>query len=204
MDRETISSYGFLTIATILIGVLLALSTPVGERMMEFTQTQVQTIIDTTGVDFTVNDDGYGTYVFHYKREGSSDDLKTYKTTLRIGEQCLVPSFKEEGYKMVLVGGNKVPSMVTVENKFAEMDIYMVPEQYDLSFELNGGDWKTGTTVRTSYTYGTSYVLPKTIEKEDYKFVGWFEDSGLGGIAKHQIDFDDIGHKTFYAKYSIL
>lgn len=205
MDRETVSSYGFLTIATILIGLLLALSTPVGNRMMNFTQQQIDKFVGTSGVlDVNVDDDNYGTYVFHYRRNGSSGDIKTYKTTLRIGEKCLVPALEQKGYQMLLEDGNKVPSIVTVENKFTEMYINLVPETYDLVFELNGGEWQDDTYVRLSYTYGTTYSLPKTITKKDYKFVGWFEDNGLGGRQKYKIEEDDFGHKTLYAKYSIL
>lgn len=187
------------------MGVLLAFSTPIGNRMMTFTQQQIDELIGTSGVlDLDVDDDNYGTYVFHYRVAGSSDDIKTYKTTLRIGEDCLVPSFTEKGYQMKLNNGKDVPSVVKIEGKLTEMFIKLIPETYSLAFELNGGYWKGGTTVRTAYTYGTIYKFPETVVKEDYKFVGWYEDSGLGGIAKHQIEEDDFGNKVFYAKYSVL
>ena len=46
MDRETVTTYGFLTIATVLMALLLLLSTPVGNRIMTFTNEQINKIID--------------------------------------------------------------------------------------------------------------------------------------------------------------
>ena len=84
MDRETITTYGFLTIATVLMALLLMLSTPVGNKIMTFTEEQINKIADSSGVmDVQADDSDYGTLVVSYKYEGSSNVVKTYKTTLR-------------------------------------------------------------------------------------------------------------------------
>jgi uncharacterized repeat protein (TIGR02543 family) len=44
--------------------------------------------------------------------------------------------------------------------------------------------------------------LPDTIEKSGYMFVGWFEDSGLGGNRLYELKEGMYGNKTLYAKYS--
>lgn len=206
MDRETVTTYGFLTIATVLMALLLLLSTPVGNRIMTFTNEQINKIIDSAGVmDVQADDADYGTLVVQYKYEGSSNPINTYKATLRFGETCIVPSYSEEGYiaKYKKDGAYlEVPSTVVIDKKLMEMTIVLKPQTYTITYALNGGKWSSGSIYKTEYTYGTIYQLPTTVEKDGYMFVGWFEDSGLGGKRTYELKDGTAGNKTFYAKYS--
>ena len=83
-----------------------------------------------------------------------------------------------------------------------EMTIVLQPQTYTITYALNGGKWSSGSIYKTEYTYGTIYQLPTTVEKEGYMFVGWFEDSGLGGKRTYELKDGTAGNKTFYAKYS--
>lgn len=206
MDRETITTYGFLTIATILMALLLALSTPVGNKIMTFAEEQINKITDSSGVmDVQADDSDYGTLVVSYKYEGSSNVIKTYKATLRYGETCVVPTYTQEGYVAKYqkdASYLEVPSTIVIDKKLMEMTIVLQPETYSITYSLNGGKWSSGTIYKTEYTYGTVYKLPDTVEKSGYMFVGWFEDSGLGGKRLYEIKEGVSGNKTLYAKYS--
>ena len=206
MDRETVTTYGFLTIATILLALLLTLSTPVGNRIMGFAEEQINKIVDGSGVmDVQADDADYGTLVVTYKYDGSSNAVKTYKATLRFGETCIVPTYHQDGYVAKYQNGanyTEVPSTVVIDRKLMEMTIVLQPETYSITYALNGGKWSSGTIYKTEYTYGTIYQLPTTVEKSGYMFVGWFEDSGLGGKKVYELKDGTSGNKTFYAKYS--
>ena len=205
MDRETITTYGFLTIATVLMALLLVMSTPVGNRIMTFTNEQIEKIMDSSGVlDVKADDVRYGTLVVEYKYEGSTSVVKTYKTTLRYGETCVVPTYVEDGYVATYKNGNQyleVPSTIVISQTLMEMEIILKPQTYTITYILNGGDWDNGKH-QNDYRHGTTYVLPTNIKKEGYMFVGWFEDSGLGGKRVYQINEGTFGNKTYYAKYS--
>lgn len=205
MDRETLTSYSFLTIATLLMALLLAMSTPVGNRMITFTEQQIDSIIGNTGVgELSLTDDNYGTLVVHYRYTGSAKNIDTYKATLRIGETCIIPTMETKGYTVKLENGGTVPSSFDITQKFQEIVVCLTPQEYNITFVTNGGSWESGTVLQSSYMYGTLYNLPDNLQKSNYKFVGWFEDSGLGGTPVKRIDFEDFGDKTFYAKFSNL
>ncbi|HCZ24246.1 MAG TPA: hypothetical protein DHV05_05275 [Acholeplasmataceae bacterium] len=82
-----------------------------------------------------------------------------------------------------------VTADVTLRPKF-------VPNNYTLSFEVNGGTPITSRNV----TYGSLYDLSSLIpEKEGYTFCGWFREEELNNQVS--ILEMEIGNVTLYAKW---
>lgn len=72
-----------------------------------------------------------------------------------------------------------------------------VPNTYILILEDNGG---TGTSL-TSYTYGTTTVLPTDYTKPGYTFVGWYDNPEFTGRPITTLTSDKIGNLTLYANW---
>ncbi len=84
------------------------------------------------------------------------------------------------------------------------------PKTYQITYELNGGNWGDatcpGTGCPNSYTYGASDVI---IDVQPVRalsvFEGWCTDSTLPTCASSQtIPANTTGNKTFYAKWRCI
>lgn len=69
---------------------------------------------------------------------------------------------------------------------------------YTVTLNGNGG---SGTAL-TGYTYGTGATLPANWTRTGYTFAGWYDNAGLTGSAVTAIAADEVGNKTYYAKWS--
>ena len=205
MDRETISSYGFILITTMLLALVLALASPIGEKLGEDVLGKANTLLYNTGVlDADASPREYGTIVVHYRYENSSEDFQTYSVSARMNEKCYVDYPEIVGYEPKTLEGTVATGQIVVDQPLKDVYIYYTPITYTVRFVLNGGQWK-GTQIGTlNYEYGSSMVLPTNIEREGYKFVGWYEDNGLGGEQTYSIHPTTYGNKVYYAKYSLV
>lgn len=108
--------------------------------------------------------------------------------------------YKFEGwYENKDFTGNKV-TMITADSEGDK--VYYAKwraETYAISYELNDGIIADGENV-TSYTYGVGATLP-TPTKAHYKFGGWYEKSDFSGESVKTILTNEIGAKTYYAKW---
>ena len=108
--------------------------------------------------------------------------------------------YKFEGwYENKDFTGNKV-TMITADSEGDK--VYYAKwraETYAISYELNDGIIADGENV-TSYTYGVGATLP-TPTKAHYKFGGWYEKSDFSGESVKTIRTNEIGAKTYYAKW---
>ena len=68
---------------------------------------------------------------------------------------------------------------------------------YNITFILDGG---LLSNELSSYTCGVGAKLP-TANKDHHTFVGWYTNADLSGEAVTTIGTEEIGNKTFYAKY---
>ena len=68
---------------------------------------------------------------------------------------------------------------------------------YAVTLEANGG---TGSDL-TSYTYGTTTVLPTDYKKTGYTFAGWYDNPEFTGRPITALTSDKIGKITLYAKW---
>lgn len=95
--------------------------------------------------------------------------------------------------------GNKV-TMITADSEGDKVYYAKwIAETYAISYELNDGIIADGENV-TSYTYGVGATLP-TPTKAHYKFGGWYEKSDFSGESVKTILTNEIGAKTYYAKW---
>jgi uncharacterized repeat protein (TIGR02543 family) len=68
---------------------------------------------------------------------------------------------------------------------------------YTVILNDNGG---TGTEL-TTYTYGTTTVLPTDYVKQGYTFAGWYDNPEFNGRPITVLTSDSIGKITLYAKW---
>lgn len=108
--------------------------------------------------------------------------------------------YKFEGwYENEDFTGNKV-TMITADSEGDKVYYAKwIAETYAISYELNDGIIADGENV-TSYTYGVGATLP-TPTKAHYKFGGWYEKSDFSGESVKTIRTNEIGAKTYYAKW---
>lgn len=128
-----------------------------------------------TGEDYT----GFSVYI-----DDSSTALATDKYKIEKVENKLILTVKHENFANK-VSGDKIK--VTVKHNG-----YM-----DASGEITILDAVYNVT---SYTYGVGATLP-TPTKAHYKFGGWYEKSDFSGESVKTILTNEIGAKTYYAKW---
>jgi len=70
---------------------------------------------------------------------------------------------------------------------------------YSVTLNANGGAVQSGDV--SEYTYGIGAKLPTNVKKPGYYFGGWYDNAELSGSAVSQIGSDEMGSKTYYAKW---
>ena len=130
-----------------------------------------------------------------------SDNITNYTQ----GTVVTLPTPTQVGYKIEGwyenkdFTGNKV-TMITADSEGDKVYYAKwIAETYAISYELNDGIIADGENV-TSYTYGVGATLP-TPTKAHYKFGGWYEKSDFSGESVKTILTNEIGAKTYYAKW---
>jgi uncharacterized repeat protein (TIGR02543 family) len=205
MDKDTISTYGMILITVMLISIFIAMATPIGRAVVSDLETKLNILANNTGVmDVEAQTDNYGTVVVYYRYENSMENFRVYKTSVRLQEYCNIEYPDIEGYEPIVENAS-APTRIQVTKNMTHIIVEYRPRTYSVSYVLNGGSWGSGTgsTRVLEYEYGSVYQLPTAVKRSGYRFVGWFEDSGLGGVATSAIEADDYGDKVFYAKYTI-
>ena len=74
-----------------------------------------------------------------------------------------------------------------------------IPNTYTVTFNANEGTINAGEI--NSYTFGVGATLPTDVTKENYTFLGWFDNEGLTGTAVTTISTTTTGNKTYWAKW---
>ena len=74
-----------------------------------------------------------------------------------------------------------------------------IPNTYTITLNTNGGTINAGEI--NSYTFGVGTTLPTDVTKENYTFLGWFDNEGLTGTAVTTIPTNATGDKTYWAKW---
>ncbi len=75
-----------------------------------------------------------------------------------------------------------------------------VNKAYNVSYNLNGGTHGSGYPTTYKYGVGATLVNPT---KTGYTFGGWYTNSSFSGSAVTVIGDEEIGDKTFYAKWTV-
>ncbi|MBO4778579.1 MAG: InlB B-repeat-containing protein, partial [Bacteroidales bacterium] len=74
-------------------------------------------------------------------------------------------------------------------------------QSYLITFETDGGTVNSGNVK--NYIYGTTVVLPSDVTKTGYTFEGWYDNESCSGSAVLSVSSNDLGDKTFYAKWLV-
>ena len=73
-------------------------------------------------------------------------------------------------------------------------------KNYGISYIVNGGTINSGNV--TNYTYGYGISLPTDVTRTGYTFSGWYSDASFTSNRIYSISSDEMGYKTFYAKWT--
>ena len=80
-------------------------------------------------------------------------------------------------------------------------DLYVDPNTYTITYNLNGG--KQGEGAKTRFDVETSFELPIP-NKAGYEFGGWYENSTFSGNRIDAINLETRGNKELYAKWNSI
>ena len=75
---------------------------------------------------------------------------------------------------------------------------------YSITYNKNGGTFKSTSVITNSYTVTDTITLPKANDFEEYTgktFAGWYDNESFNGSAVTKISAGTIGNKSFYAKW---
>ena len=87
------------------------------------------------------------------------------------------------------------------ENTNVEISAF-TPTNYDITYNLNGGTLPEGYPA--TYTIQSDDVILPTPTKENSRFLGWFDNSGLTGSPVTTIPHGSTGAKTFWASWETI
>ena len=78
-----------------------------------------------------------------------------------------------------------------------------IKNKYNVYLNTNGGTIEAGKEV-TSYYEGEGAILPKLdeITRDNYTFLGWYNNSSFNGEPVTEIGTNESGNKWYYAKWS--
>ena len=102
--------------------------------------------------------------------------------------------------------GQQVSNLTTEPNGTVTLYAQWKANSYSVSLNLNNGKFVEGYQGITSYTYGTTTLLPdaEQVTRSGYRFEGWYADEKFQDGPYTQISAADLGNKTFYARWSFI
>ncbi len=130
----------------------------------------------------------YPNYYTELYTEGSIDP-GTYRLTFDFltDNKLLINSFS---YIVHVVKG--LNSIVT-----QEIDLNQV---YSISYNKNSGTLAAGEVEIAKYTRLNEVILPR-LARDNYTFIGWYDNSSFEGEPVTKIEKGSTGNKTFYARF---
>ena len=102
--------------------------------------------------------------------------------------------------------GQQVSNLTTEPNGTVTLYAQWTANSYSVTLNLNGGKFVEGYQGVTSYTYGTTTLLPdaEQVTRSGYRFEGWYADEEFQDGPYTEISAADLGNKTFYARWSFI
>ena len=102
--------------------------------------------------------------------------------------------------------GQQVSNLTTEPNGTVTLYAQWTVNTYTVTLNLNNGKFVEGYQGITSYTYGTTTLLPdaEQVTRSGYRFEGWYADEEFKDGPYTQISAADLGNKTFYARWSFI
>ena len=123
---------------------------------------------------------------------------------LPAGVMPTMPVIEKEGYtlspwtiKADFEFNEDVYFIVGNKTKDVEFTANFIPNKYTATFNFGNYQW-----IEVEQTYGEAILFPEIIEKEGYKFDGWYTDS-TDGVKINEGDlFETPNDITYYALYA--
>ena len=81
--------------------------------------------------------------------------------------------------------------------------IEVLPDEYTITYDLDGGNLNPGVTNPSTYTKKDEFTLLNP-SKVGYDFIGWIESEGETPVINKKIEKGTTGNKHFIAKYSLI
>lgn len=114
------------------------------------------------------------------------------------GTTLVAPTVEKDGYNFVAWSPTVAATMLA---EAATYTATWTAASYGITYNLNDGSWNGAEGVAT-YTYGIGATLPTNVEKDGYRFDGWYDNESLTGDAISAISTTIFGVKTFWAKWA--
>ena len=152
------------------------------------------------------------------KTEGGNDFSGSFNTTAPKkginGVVTILPTATRTGYTFggwftSEKGTGKPITEISAEYTDDEVVVYAkwIANKYNITLVTNGGTYVGDYTPREQYQHGgTDVSLPDAsqIVKENYTFLGWYDNKDLLGDAVSELDASTTGEKTYYAGWELL
>ena len=119
-----------------------------------------------------------------------------------------VPYGKEdtEGNRVAVAINGTVPDKAKIKNVTSNITLtaQWTPNDYTITYHLNGASWAGGYSAPDEYTVGTGATLPisSNMTNTGYTFAGWKNNSSLTGDTYTSVSTSDYGNKEFWAKWT--
>lgn len=110
-----------------------------------------------------------------------------------------------EGGSVVYSNGQSVSNLTADQNGNVTLYAQWTVNTYNVTLHLNGGKFVEGYQGVTSYTYGTTTLLPdaEQMTRSGYRFDGWYADEKFQDGPYTEISDTDVGNKEFYARWTM-
>ena len=139
--------------------------------------------------------------------EITDDNTVTYnKDTVPGGNHLVQFSFYGDADCTVLLGTHTEVVVIVSGKKSADIrSIDSLNPVYTITYELNEGTFIEGYSKPDKFSPHTEIQLPSMFEvsKDNYRFVGWYEDADCSGAPVDTILRGTGENKTFYAKWAL-
>ena len=148
-------------------------------------------------------------YTVEYYKDGIRQDADTEiekvvvqilePDTITVDKTKINTKDKYVGYKFEKTEPEEIPEVVTTGTI---IKIYYVLEEYNITYNLDGGSLEDGKTNPNTYTVNDGIILNNP-EKEGYTFVGWTGSNGENPEETVKIEKGTTGDKNYKANYKV-
>ena len=201
MDKHTLSNYGFVLVATIIVAALLAVLsplTPFGDYVRSSINEVVDNYMEKTDIEDVDNKQD------NVNPVPNGDNVQR-KVTINLlyedGKQIQAPIIINVSHGEKVNIKSKIPNIegYTTINipkeetiiKDTEYNIIYTKNSYSITYETNGGTIVSAKP--TSYMYSEIVELPTKVVKEGTYFAGWYLNSDFSGSPVTVIKAGTIG-----------
>lgn len=176
---------------------------------------------DSTGYHVALGDDGEASmtansYTVKFYPSGGEGEMNPQPFTYDASQNLSPNSFTRTGYtfagwstseggSVVYSNGQSVSNLTADQNGNVTLYAQWTVNTYNVTLHLNGGKFVEGYQGVTSYTYGTTTMLPdaEQVTRSGYRFDGWYADEKFQDGPYTEISDTDVGNKEFYARWTM-